>query len=103
MEIEARIVTLVRPFVGRESISLATRLWQDLHIGGDDADELMTAFAEQFEVDMAGFDPMRFFPDETQAMGETWAGRFGLKNGRPTMTIGHLVEVGRRRQWFDPT
>lgn len=85
-----------------EDVTEATCLQRDLGVEGDDAGELMTAFAERFGVDLdrfdfeahfdveAGFDPVRYL---------------FLKAFRPKklhkapVTVSDLVRAVRARQW----
>ena len=47
-----------------DGITEHTRLYHDLNIYGDDAEEVMTKFSEMFDVDLSEFSFMDHFPDE---------------------------------------
>jgi acyl carrier protein len=55
--IDERIVRLVAKMTGLQmkKLTMESRLLQDLGVDGDDADELINAYAEEFGVDMASF------------------------------------------------
>ena len=48
-------------------LSINTRLGEDLCIVGDDADELLTEFSTEFNVDMSEMDFVRYFPSEASS------------------------------------
>jgi len=50
--------------VAKETLSLDTDITNDLLLAGDDGEELMLAFAKQFNVDISEFDIGAVFGDE---------------------------------------
>lgn len=94
--------TVLRPFVGKESVSDDDRVLQDLGIAGDDAEELLDAIHKKFGT---RFEDLRFstyFPDDHEANGEGWLRRLGFEDPRRPLTVGHLLDVIMRGAWFDP-
>lgn len=72
---------------------------------GDDATEFLEAFAQQFEVDLTGFEFHKHFGPECSGPILFWP--TGLREemkdlGNYPVTVGHLVEVAAARQWFCP-
>ena len=51
-------------------ISLASRLFHDLGITGDDADELLTDYVDAFQVHMTGFKFTDYFTSEPPSIFE---------------------------------
>jgi acyl carrier protein len=102
--------------VPEHEITLETRLVEDLGIDGDDGDELLEAFADEFNVDMSGMAPLNYFGDEPPI----WAistlipivARFNKRfrtyarhamRGRRTLTVRSLVASARAQRWITPT
>src|SRR5947207_1741609 len=65
-DLEKWIIKLISDQTGvnADQISIETRLNQDLGINGDDADELLSLYAEAFGVNMNAFEFHRHFQDE---------------------------------------
>lgn len=106
-----------------EQISIETRIGEDLCIVGDDADELLTDFAEEFTVDMSGIDFNDYFPGESTANmhyyvtgiakskyqntflnfirnldAKFWK-MFASRTDYETITIGELVNAANKGKW----
>jgi hypothetical protein len=77
-------------------ISLESRLFHDLGITGDDADELLTDYVDAFQVDMTGFKFTDYFTSEPPSMFEKWSKQ---NSPRPPITVGDLVEIAQRGKW----
>ncbi len=93
---------IIRKFVGnRRAIESSTRLWHDLRISGDDADELLEDIHRQFGTNFFDFDIEPYFPDELEGLYgpvTEW-----LHPGRwKAFTFGHLVQVVKAGKWFEP-
>ena len=89
-----------------EKIRPESRIYHDLGINGDDADELLRAFAREFNVDLTEFPFDKFFSDEASvSLGPLWtwllklAGRQASDTGdRCQITLADLelaAELGR--------
>ena len=50
-------------------ITLETRLFEDLRMDGDDGDEFLAAFGDEFGVDTAPVAPLNYFNDESSFTG----------------------------------
>jgi hypothetical protein len=48
----------------KKPVSGSTRLFHDMRIYGDDADELIAEYSKRFEVDVSSFRIQEYFPDE---------------------------------------
>lgn len=83
-------------------ISDSTRICHDLLISGDDADELLTKIHDRFGTKFDGMDFHAYFPDETEALIWAVARWFGIRCRKKEVTVGHLLEVIRKTEWFDP-
>jgi hypothetical protein len=104
---QKKIERLVKHHLGTEVfLTPKMKLYQDLHIWGDDADELLIAFSQQFKVDMSKFSFKLYFPNESATpitMILFFMKLFGYKDhSKKQITISHLVDVAIRREWFDP-
>ena len=89
----------VRP----ERLTPSTRLLHDLGIDGDDAEEILTDFAERFHVDLSSLSFMRHFGSESDA-GRRWAARkiFGGDSVRKLpVTVQDLVDAAIRGRWIE--
>lgn len=103
----------VLEFVARERItrvgrlSLATTLLGDLGIDGDDAGDLLKAYASEFNVDLSDFDFFRHFGPEGLGCNFpiVWAhalfrtGTPEQRVGLTAISIGDLVQAARRGRW----
>ncbi len=61
-----RIYAMIEDETGypKHKITLKTRLYQDIKIDGDDAEEFLYKYSEEFKVDMSSFDFNCYFNDE---------------------------------------
>jgi acyl carrier protein len=84
--------------VNTDQISLETRLNQDLDINGDDADELLSLYAEAFDVEMSGFQFQKYFQDEPHWLN-FWRWIPGLRPNLDPITVRDLVEAARQKKW----
>lgn len=97
------IEPILREFFGnRTSLEPTTRLQHDLHLGGDDVDELLEKIVATYGTDFSELDFDAFFPDETDALSYYWTSLIGCESDKKEFTLGHLVDVINRGQWFDP-
>lgn len=98
MSLDAVMLDKVRAFVAQHSahsvsvIHSETQLDRDLGITGDDADELMEAFGEEFGVDVATFKHEKHFGPEA------W-GISALKKPLRPLRISDLVRAAELRRW----
>ena len=98
-----RVVACLRPFVSRRvRLTPGTRLYHDLGMSGDDADEFLSALFAMHDVAARGFKFDRYFDNEFNTAGAWIAHRLGWRLTHPAITIGHLSEVIRAGAWFDP-
>jgi phosphoglycolate phosphatase-like HAD superfamily hydrolase len=86
--------------VDRDQITKATRIVEDLGIAGDDGDDFIAAFCEQFEIEPSSFAPwMRQFGSEggPDPISLLWALYSLLRDGcagpRQAFAVGDLVDV----------
>lgn len=108
-EIDTALLSAVASFVARVSgcpirkINARSQIEKDLGITGDDAIELMQAFAEEFEADLAGMEFCRHFGLEGFDL-------FGAQRRQPgggdygvyPITISHLARLAKERRWSLP-
>jgi hypothetical protein len=90
-------------------ISASSRLYHDLGICGDDADELMQLFAKRFSVDMSAFEFHEYFEDEPSLLdwlrlfrkaAQRLSRRRALGGPRP-VTIADMVRCAEEGRWTD--
>ena len=74
------------------NLPLTKRLFHDLGISGNDAGELLEAFAEEFHIDFAGFDFSEYFGDEAES-SPIYQILFWkrARKARAPLTVGDLV------------
>ena len=92
-----------RIMCSRDPVPLSTALYQDLGIGGDDAFELLEEIAARFGTSFKGLDWPVYFPNESEAMWRHWAKKLGFRQNFKRITVGHLVAVVERGEWFEPS
>jgi hypothetical protein len=96
--------TVIGPYVGRQKqLGLSTRRYHDLHIGGDDAEELFAEIVKQFGTSLAGINFRVIFPGEHEMGIRSLLLHLGIpdRKHRP-LTVGHLLAVINRGEWFGP-
>lgn len=116
-ELYWRIIDFLEQALGVDRCALhgGTRLGQDLGVDGDDAEELMQAFAAQFNVDLDGFNFGRHFGSEAPTnplvlLGLLLRGIFSKlpfpQTKQPTslmpITINDLVRAAEAGRWIEP-
>ncbi len=101
--IPAELEVILRQSLGkRTKLDLTTRLHHDLRIDGDDAFELLQKIAARYGTKFDAMAFADFFPDETEALSYRLTSLLGWKSDKRSFTIGHLIDVIERGQWFDP-
>lgn len=96
-------------------ITLETRLVEDLGMDGDDGDDFLAAFADEFGVDMRAMAPLNYFGDEGIGppvpslipLAVLLSPRFRAwvvhaSRGRRRLTVRDLVASARARRWLTP-
>jgi hypothetical protein len=82
------------------SITASTRIGEDLGVDGDDAADLLRAFASHFHVDLATFQFARHFGAEA-----SWSPLYGLyclftvRGCTELVTVGQLAEAAEKGVW----
>jgi acyl carrier protein len=81
--------------VSPSRITATTRIGEDLGVDGDDASDLITAFATRFQVDIAAFNFSRHFGPEAGFSP------FCIHPSPPLepVTVGQLAESAERGVW----
>lgn len=107
VSVERRVIGLVEHHLTKSTLVRPDMLlYQDLHFYGDDADELLEAFATCFDVDMYGFQFTDYFRSEGMTPVDIVLiirRLFGYQDfSKKPIAIGHLVEVASLGKWFDP-
>ena len=85
-----------------QSITINTRVYQDLGISGDDASELLEKIHLQFGTSFDGFRFVDYFPNETEALWLHWFRWLGL-NSKKELTLLHLASVVESGRWSEPS
>ncbi len=96
-------------------ITLEARLFEDLGMDGDDGAEFLTAFGDEFGVDIAGLAPLNYFNDESSFTGYSLtvpliaflspAFRARVEcasRGLRALSVRDLVASARARRWIAP-
>ena len=104
----------VKKQTGWKKLSRDTRLYEDLRIDGDDADDFFMSFGEKFDVSLEELNLNDFFnPEGFDPIGLSFLinKMFRKKEERRqskqppinvSITLGHLEEVVKIGSWFDP-
>jgi hypothetical protein len=113
----AEIIQLARDQTGAKHITAGSRLYTDLGMTGDDADEFMMAFAAKYDVDLSSMNWLQYFDNESSmadmlepamaiaacVLSPSFAARWqAARDAEREITIAHLVEVAREKTWRDP-
>ena len=84
-------------------ITPSTRLFEDLGLYGDDAEEFFLALQEKCgPIDFSALDFRQYFGDEC---GGVWPWRWTDRNRHPLapVTVKRIVAVVESGKWFDPS
>jgi hypothetical protein len=102
--IEAEVIQLIKPFVGKRAvITSSTKIFHDLGIGGDDAFELLESIVKRFGTSFASLDFHAYFPNETESLSYFWFMKLGFyRTAIKPLTTAHMVAVIERGSWFEP-
>jgi hypothetical protein len=93
LNIERALIPPIQRMADTHSpVSPSAAIYQDLHIAGDDAAELLEEIAARFGTSFSGFNFQVYFPNEHESRSSP----------RRTMTVSHLVAVIERGAWFEP-
>ena len=95
-----RLAQLIQRTAGfaEEKVSLDTDIRKDVGLWGDDAYNFMTAFMNEFGVDMTGFVFQDFF--EGEGMVANLIGSvLGMQRKHKPLTVAVLVDVAQWKHW----
>jgi len=96
------IQRMAAQFVWRQAVLPDSRLWHDLHIGGDDAWELLGEVVCRFQTSFETMTFSAYFPDETEAWRAGIGMMLGFRSDKKAVTVQHLAQVVKPGAWFDP-
>lgn len=101
--------------VPEAEISLETRLFEDLGMDGDDGDEFLAAFGDEFNVDISPVAPLNYFNDASSLTGHSLmipavayispAFRTRVERaarGLKALSVRDLVATARAGRWITP-
>jgi len=98
-----RIATMIEVETGysKSKISRKTRLYQDINIDGEDAEELLYKYSELFDIDMSDFEFCRYFNSEGFDSISILKSIFGFGNKRnpEPITVEMLEQSALARTW----
>jgi len=88
-------------------ISSQTRIYHDLWLFGDAAEDFLLDYSKEFNVSFEGFEFKKYFLYEGMPPSYIWIGfkrLFGYKedSGKIPITVSHLAKVTKKKKWFDP-
>jgi hypothetical protein len=102
-EVRDVVIAMIREIAGhRGQISEKTRLFHDLSISGDDADELLTRVQERFGTSLSGMNFDELFPNETEGIFYRWGRFLWFGRTKKEFSLGHLLRVIKEGCWVDP-
>jgi Protein of unknown function (DUF1493) len=97
MTIKEQIIELVAAKTARDPDSMSEiSNFYDLGIDGDDATEILEAFAEHFEVDMSGFVARLYYGPEA-----LWIPFIPGRRPKRELTIDLLIRAAEAHRWLD--
>jgi acyl carrier protein len=89
--------------VPRRKLQATSCLQTDIGVDGDEAAELMLAFAERFQVSLEPFEFQKYFYDEWSLVNPIClVGRLLCRSRKIPVTVGDLVESADARVWLGP-
>jgi len=95
------IIRLISAYNGE--LPLATELYADIYISGDDASDLFEMLSKEFGTSFTGMNLESFFPNETDGIWYYWWHKLsGRRPAFKSFTIDHLLMVVEEGQWFEP-
>ncbi|WP_435237661.1 DUF1493 family protein [Psychromonas sp. PT13] len=98
-----RITTMIEFETGysKNKITRSTRLYQDINIDGDDAEELLYKYSELFGIDMSDFEFCRYFNNEGFDSISILKSLFGAGNKRnlEPITVDMLEKNALSHKW----
>jgi hypothetical protein len=100
LPVEERVLRLVASMTGikREELVPTARLFHDLHVYGDDADELLMAIKDEFGVDFSGFEFSDYFTSEpNDSVFWQFVTRKWVRKEKLPFTVSDLVEIVKAR------
>jgi hypothetical protein len=101
-EIVEQLRPLIEEVSSSKSVRSDTRLFHDLHLGGDDVAEILNRISAKYGTSFAGLSFTDFFHEEHEALGGALWASLGLRSSKKPVTVQHLAEVVRCGAWFDP-
>lgn len=114
----AEIIESAKAFTRAKTVTPQTRLYADLGMDGDDAEEFLGPFAARYGVDMGSMVWERFFSGEptvtdmltpalvlaASVLSPSFAVRWqAARLAEREITITHLADVARSKVWTDPS
>jgi len=103
-DVYSEVLELVARFSGgdKQRLTLDSRINFDLHIDGDDAEELLAELQRRYKIDWTGLNFSRYFDSEPHLFNiiPRLRRRFSKtpKQHEP-LTIGDLTEAAIRKRW----
>lgn len=89
--------------VAPEELHDCTRLFHDLGMGGDAANDLLEGIHRRFGTSFREFDFESYFPGEHDAFWFFHLRRFKwVARQKKDLTLGHLIKVVQAGKWFGP-
>lgn len=96
------IIGFIKASIGLE-VNETTIFFKDLDLIGQDADEFIRLFSEQFDIDMTDFRFNEYFVDEYNIPFGYWFDRIFRKKKlkRKEFNIKHLESIVIAKKWLD--
>jgi Protein of unknown function (DUF1493) len=99
-DIQGDILALLQQqSISCDPITIESALYHDLRLYGDDAHEILTELSKRYGVSFSGFNFSTYFPNE--GLLAPFLPLRAPENWR-RLTVGHLLAVIDRQQWFEP-
>jgi len=97
MKLEEQVIDLIAHHCGakKEELKKKTLVVEDLGTTGDDAYELIKDLQQKFDIDLANFEFSLHFGTESGSNSNESYGYYPV-------SIEHLVDVCKKKEWFLP-
>ncbi len=107
MNLENEILAFFKKEIGIKNIDLKSNIGSEkIGLFDLDAEHVMHEFFKKYNIDYSGFVSEKYF----QYPNYSWKSLFIIRlffeqekyPSKPPITIGHMIEVAKRKEWFDP-
>ncbi|WP_264529108.1 DUF1493 family protein [Flavobacterium sp. N502540] len=92
---------LINEVFGVDNINLDMEV-NKLQTVSEDNDRFMGLFKTKFNIDMNAFDYYEYFDEDEFILISIFRRVFRTKKEKKLLTVGHLLSIINKREWFEP-